>query len=86
MELLVGDGKGRLTRQETELNYRGFRYMASCTHCEVSSQAVRNIASLLSMIFLDRDLVPPSDILAALLLRNHKLMRDKESLRVKQGV
>ena len=84
MELLVGDGKGRLTRQETELNYRGFRYMASCTHYEVSIQAVRNIASLLSMIFLDRDLVT-SDILAALLLRNHELMRNKESLKVKQG-
>ena len=58
VELLGGDGKGRMTRQETELNYRGLRCMAPCTHDEGSIQAFRDIASLLSKIFVDRDLVP----------------------------
>jgi len=84
VELLGGDGKGRLTRQEAELNYRGLRCMAPCTHDEGSIQAFRDIASLLSKIFVDRDLVP-SDILAGLVLLNHKHMRDKESTRVRQG-
>ena len=51
VELLGGDGKGRLTRQETELNYRWLRCMAPCTQDE----AFGDIASLLSKIFMVRD-------------------------------
>jgi len=78
LELLGG---GKLHRQETELNYRGLRCMAPCTNDEEAIQAFRDIASLLSKIFADKDLVP-SDIVAGLVLLNHKHMRDKESLRV----
>ena len=84
LELLGGGGGERLHRQETELNYRGLRCMAPCTHDEDAIQAFRDIASLLSKIFVDRDLVP-SDILAGLVLLNHKHMRDKETMRVRQG-
>jgi len=85
VELLGGEGRHKITRQETELNYRGLRCMAPCTHDEDAIQAFRDIASLLSKIFVDKDLVP-SDILAGLVLLNHKHMRDKERVRVRQGV
>jgi len=82
VELLGGDVRNRLTHQETELNYRGLRCMAPCTNDEDAIQAFRDIASLLSKIFVDRDLVP-SDILAGLVLLNHKHTRDKERVRVR---
>jgi len=80
-ELLVGEVRDKLTRQETELNYKGLRCIAPCTNDEDAIQAFRDIASLLSKIFVDRDLVP-SDILAGLVLLNHKHTRDKERVRV----
>ena len=53
--------------------------MAPCTHDVVSIQAFRDIDSIHSKIFVNRDLVP-SDILIGLVLLKH--MRDKESLKV----
>jgi len=81
-ELLANDHG--LHRQETELNYRGLRCMAPCTNDEDAIQAFRDIASLLSKVFVDRDLVP-SDILAGLVLLNYKHMRDKDNARDRQG-
>jgi len=80
-ELLRGEVREKLTRQETELNYKGLRCMAPCTNDEDAIQAFRDIASLLSKVFVDKDLVP-SDILAGLVLLNHKHSRDKERVRV----
>eukprot|EP00092_Neocalanus_flemingeri_P013473 GFUD01014531.1.p1 GENE.GFUD01014531.1~~GFUD01014531.1.p1 ORF type:complete len:720 (+),score=230.78 GFUD01014531.1:162-2321(+) len=84
LELLGGEVRDKVTRQETELNYKGLRCMAPCTNDEDAIQAFRDIASLLSKIFVDKDLVP-SDIVAGLVLLNHKHTRDKERVRVTQG-
>merc|ERR1719431_2542541 len=80
---LLGGGGGRLHRQETELNYRGLRCMAPCTHDEDAIQAFRDIASLLSKIFVDRD-QPHGEASFPFILIHHKHMRDKESVRVRQ--
>jgi len=80
----VGETESLLSERhsrETDLNYRGLRCCACapCTQDENTVQAFKDIASLLSKLLHDRDLVP-TDIVTGLILLHYSADRERERL------
>lgn len=74
---LLGTNRIPTVSSQEELNVWGLRCLMPCSSDENTVEAFKEIASLLSKVFHDADLVP-SDIVAGLLLMHYKHTKERD--------